>query len=233
MELLSFGKFRLTNPNIRVLGGPLVAIIVLAFLFLFLIENGYTRIFSEVNKLKAATKEEKTLKEKVSLLMEVRKDVLESSDETVIALPYENPGLLMLGQLNKLATDYSLAMSEVSLANETAFGDDARKMEITFEGETLDEKLLVNFLKDIEGLAPVSSVESVALKKGVSGNVTAQVKLLIYWSDLPTTLPSITEPVKELTRTEQDLLNKVTSLSLPQIKTIPATQPVPRENPFQ
>lgn len=230
MERLSLTRLRFVNPNVRALIGPGALSLILVSLFMFLFKNGYSQISRQVTQLRAEMKNEVTLEEKVTILVEV-KSALGSANEVVIALPYKNPGLWALSQLKGAAAANAVAISEIGLVDEREFGESLTKMQIELEAEAAEPGSITAFLKAVEGLAPVTSLDSAAIQEK-SGSVTSEIKLSVYWSELPSTLPPIASPVKELSESERELLDKLSTLTAPEFIDIGPSAPSIRENPF-
>lgn len=232
MELLGTSRLKVMSPNIKALVGPLLAILVLSLLFIISVQGGYNQITLKMGELAAATRNEKVLEEKASILREVRSS-LGNADKTVIALPYKNPGLWMLSQLKAAAEANSLAISDFELVDELKYSEDIAKMQISFSVDGASAGSLLVFIKSVSNLAPISTVDSVDLKQEKDKNPRAEVKLSVYWSEPPSVLPPITSPVKQLTSSEQELLSRLSGLVQPQFTVFPPSVPGQRENPFE
>lgn len=232
MGLLGKAQLRMLSPNIKALLGPVVAILVLFSLFVFSVQKGYGQIKSKLDELNSASENEKTLEEKVSILREV-KSSLGNADKTVMALPYKNPGAWMISQLKALAASNSLILSNLGLANESDFSEGVSKVQISFDAEGQDLVSLLAFMKGVKELAPVSTLDEVDVESQGVKNLSADIRISIYWSPPPTVLPPITTPVKQLTSSEQQLLNSVSALSEPQFTVFSPEPPAQRDNPFE
>src|SRR3989344_4169941 len=58
-------------------------------------------------------------------------------------------------------------------------------------------------------------------------------KSCIDFSSLPTELPPLISPIKELTNEQEELLRKVANLFLPEFNVVLPSQPTDRTNPFR
>ena len=136
----------------------------------------------------------------------------------------------MLAQLSTQAEKHGLTL----LGKKTSVGAPAGKGiargEISFslKGEFQE---IIKFLKDIQTLAPLSSIDKVGVKIE-GGEAIVSTLISIYWSSFPTELPPITEPITELKQEEQTILDRISSLKKPEFITLTPSSPSEREDPF-
>jgi Tfp pilus assembly protein PilO len=232
MSFISSLGRKITSPNTTSLAIPLVFIIVLLFLSFYGGSLAYREVRGNLNTLKEAQKNEKILEQKLSILEELKKGILDQADSSIIALPDKNPGLWAMAHLKSSAQASSLTLSNNKLAQSVS-GEDLSQVEFSssVNGELAS---LINFLKGISNLAPVQIIDKVDLTRGTDGkNVTASLKLSFFYFPLPTKLSQLMEPIKELTAAEKELLNKVAGFTRPEFTTLTPSMPEGRDNPFQ
>ena len=232
MSFISSLGRKITSPNITSLAIPLVFIIALLFLSIYGGSLAYREVRGNLNTLKEAQKNEKILEQKLSILEELKKGILDQADSSIIALPDKNPGLWAMALLKSSAQASSLTLSNNELSQSVS---DESLSQVEFSSSVNGELAsLINFLKGISSLTPVQIIDKVGLTRETDGkNVTASLKLSFFYSPLPTKLPQLMEPIKELTAAEKELLNKVVGLTRPEFTTLSPAMPEGRDNPFQ
>lgn len=230
MEIFGISIKGIVKPNIRVLLLPLLLISFLLIISLVVFKNGVAKISSQLKQLKDARKIESTLQEKINLLQQMGGAVLSQSDLTVIALPENNPALIMLIQLNSLADKYALAITEKQVSMPLEAQGGLSKATITFKtgGELLQ---LTDFIKGMRSLAPLSTLDEVSISKE-AGVLTAEAKISVYFGKFPEELPPLTQPIKALTDGEELIFEKILGLTKPEFIELSPTEPGIREDPF-
>lgn len=206
--------------------------LVVIALFVVVLNNGYSQIRTQLASLKTTRNTENTLKTKFDKLREVSPGVINNSDSVIIALPDKNPGILMVSQMRLFSINNALTLTKVELKDSSKINDQLAKMQLSGEFEMPDLRSAVNFLHSLINSAPVSTLEELSVKSDQTGIRQGEIKISVYWADLPTQLPSLTEPFEELTEEEQNLLTKVAGFTQPEFTTLPPTSPGQRENPF-
>lgn len=221
---------KLLGPNLRIILFPFLAIAALIILIFIVANTGYSRISSRLEELQGVQKDEAVLEQKLEILREIEEGILAQSDVSLIAMPDKNPALWMVGQLNGVAAPNSVYLFENKLRSESK--DDSGLSNIEFETSVRGgQAQILNFLKAINSLAPISTIESVNLEED-KGTLVAELKIKVYWADLPTKLPPLTTPVKRLTTQEEELLANIARLQRPTFTILPPSQPSERQSPF-
>ncbi|MCH7641469.1 hypothetical protein IID22_04705 [Patescibacteria group bacterium] len=230
MEIFGLSIEGTVKPNIRTLAVPVFVVVVLLILAFVIGQTGIRQITSKIKELGESRKVENKLEARATVLERVEGVVLGQADVSIIALPEKNPSLLMLTQLSTQAEKHSLTL----LGKKTRAGAPAGKGitsgEISFSLKG-DLKEIIEFLKDIKTLAPLSSIDEVSVKLE-GGEATVGILLSIYWSSFPTELPPITQPITELKQEEQAILDRISVLQKPEFITLTPSSPSEREDPF-
>ena len=220
------------NPNMRILAFPVLVIVVSISLVIGLAKFGYPRITSLFSELRDAKKSEEMLEERLSILREFRGGAEQSSDITFIVLPDKNPGSWLLSQLKALTPGYALKIgsTEVKKKGENE-GIKSGQMDIQLESDNFTT--VANFLLELDDLAPINTIDEVEIESQ-QGVIGVKLVLNLFWSELPTQLPAISEPLKELSASDQETLRKVLSLKLPIFGRLePEAPQTQRVNPFE
>jgi hypothetical protein len=231
-----YNKINFLSPSVKLLAPYIVLIILLFGLSLYLFQNGYQRVSNEYQSMKKTNEEVSELEEKEITLREIDTSVLGQSDKTVIALPKDNPGTWVISQLKNAADDNELLVGKVNLGVDNNL-DKISGMKLVFELVSEDGNIenVVNYLQTIEKISPITSPLSVVItteeKEGIE-ELNIELTTSVYWSDYPTELPRLTEPVREITQKEQELLNKIISLKIPEFTELDPKDPSARQIPF-
>jgi len=215
--------------NSRVLVGPLALLVVLLLLFVFALRVGIGQIISLSKKVAESKVEEQVLSQKLEILKTSEESALPLADLSLVAIPSENPALIVISQLKNLAGEKGVGLSNIEAKQTAAVASIFHtEIEVTVEGEMGP---LFDFLKGLGSISPLLSLDQVIIRQE-SG--IAKVDALIFgnFAPLPTTLPSITSPLDELTAEEKDILAKISSYSQPVFTEVTPSGPFERVDLF-
>lgn len=232
MDIFGISVKGTIKPNIRILATPVLMALVLVFLTVFIFKNGISRMLDEIKNLEDARKTETILQEKVNILRRIEGVVLSQADISAMAIPERVPSMLMLVQINKLAEKYSINLSskETQIQSRGDVDLPSMRISLTAEGELTG---IVNFLKEIDTLAPISTLDEIEYNQDEGGKINTTISLSIFWGDFPTKIPPITEPIKTLSIKEEKLLEQLADLQKPELIDLKASEPTTRESPFR
>ena len=90
---------------------------------------------------------------------------------------------------------------------------------------------MLEFLKSIDTIAPITLVDKIKINE-VGGTTRAEVSVKSFFAALPTKLPSLTEPLRDLTEAERETLSKISALTQPPFTDIPPSQGEGKIDPF-
>lgn len=231
MVILGISVERVLKPNIRIMTPPIFLAVVLVICSVIVFKNGLASIYSQLKKLEDVDKTLAILQEKVDVLREIQGIVLSQADISVVSLPNRNPSLIMLSQLRNLANQKEVVIVNKSSQTATSGLTELFSMQIklNIEGQFTN---LLSFANDIGKIAPLSTLEEVDIAKSAAG-INSSISMSVYWGDFPTKIPAITEPIKTLTSTENDLLDQLANLTRPDLTDLQASEPSSRDNPFR
>jgi hypothetical protein len=233
MAKFAFPEKRVISPKvIRILSGPILILTFLIVLIIIVIQTGYSRIPTQLEKSKSGKAKERVLSENLSVLRQVQAGVLEQSSACLFALPEKNPSPFTLSLMKRFAEDKSILIEKVKTTNihETQEGISSIRILITAksDGGILPVR---DFIQDFLEAVPISRVDVVELDD-VSDEIGFELELSNYWSGLPEQLPAIDAPIRQLTEKESDLLERVATLERPEFTTLAPAQSTERETPF-
>ena len=224
---------RRLGPDIKILSGPIIVIIMVISLSVVVFKNAYSQVRVKLRQYNEAKQSEVALNEKLNILREVRVGVLDQADATLIALPSENPAALIVSNLRTSASEKVITIKELKIVG-LREDEDIKNMEIKVSTENQEFPSFVSFLKDLVNSAPIQSVKSLEVQKRSIGDnlFSGELEINVYWANLPITLPELTLPIQELTSDQQLVLVKMQSLKKPVFTTLPPQVPKERPNPF-
>jgi len=230
MEIFGLSIKGTLKPNLRVLVVPTILIGSLLIVSVIVIKNGINQISSQVKTLSELSKSEKKLEEKANVLKNMGPIVVDQADQTVIAIPKNNPSVLMLFQLSQLANEKELVVveKEVAVSREDKSGITSSIVTLKAVGQI---EQIIPFLQGIKTLAPLSNIMEVNMKEDKSF-IEIETKVAVYYSDFPTTIPALTQPINKLTKNEEQIYEKISGLKLPDLTQLSPKEPGVREDPF-
>lgn len=200
-------------------------------LFVVLVQNGYQRITSELDDLEVSRKTESLLLQKLSSLREIDSSILDKANVTLIALPESNPSSFFLTHLKRVGGDKSVVFTKLKTVSLSTAGEEISTSEIRLEAEAQDIRSFVDFLQELRKVLPIASIKKVEITNE-NDRMDMDATMVVYWSDLPTQLPPIMEPIRFLDTDEQIILSKIVAFTEPDFVILDPANLTDRENPF-
>lgn len=222
-------KFAL-GPNLKILALPLAASAILIVLVIIFFQIALSKITSQTEEIAKTKKDENVLSAKLSFLSQAESQIGSQSEALTLYLPDKNPALSLIAQIKNLASPYTLTIENIKVGVENKESG-VSKVDINFDVDGPTSAIL-NYLKSLKSAMPITTFSRVKIT-GATEVVRASVTLSGFWSPLLTTIPAISEPIKELTSEEKSLIDQTTSFSRPPFSKITPTNPLPRGNPFE
>lgn len=208
-------------------GIPLAVSVIL----FFVVGNfGISKISAIRSQIKTAQTENNTLTQKVSILETVSATSADTSGAAATALPDSNTSLAVVSQVKNLAVLNTVLLSNIKSSAETKDASGLSKVDVSFDLAGTRQQV-ETYLGAISGLAPVMVVNSIKMNEAGGGLLT-NVVVSSFWSELPKTMPAMTEVVNDLTSDEKAVLSKVEALQPPSFSAVPPSQTGGKANPF-
>jgi hypothetical protein len=216
--------------KMRVMLLPLALLLTMVVLAIIVFKVGVARIGTQRAELRKATKNETILTQKQQVLQTLENSILSYADTVIIAMPDKNPSLIALSQIKILAERDTVSLSNIKIGSRVKDKSGTFKTTILFEVEgTLFQVL--NYFISTKSFAPLSVIERLEIAQA-GGVIRASVNLSVYWVPLPTKLPAISEPIRELSANETNLITELSSLEQPLFSQVLPAAPSARINPF-
>jgi hypothetical protein len=209
---------------------PLALVLAMVVLAIVVFKIGITRISTQRTDLQKATKNETILTQKQQVLRTLENNILSYADTAIMAMPDKNPSLIALSQLKVLAERDALSLGSIEIGGKVKDKSGTSKTTISFEVEGTLSGVL-NYLLSTKSFAPLSIIDRVDIAQA-GGVIRANVDLAVYWVPLPTKLPAISEPVRELSANETNLITELSKLEQPLFTQVLPAAPSARIDPF-
>lgn len=201
-------------------------LIVLGFVVFRLASS---QIPSQQGKLSTQLKKEETLRQKSEILRNLDSNIANQVDITSFALPAQNSAFAVSAQLKRLAAENSVIVTNLRIGAEAKEGV-ISSTDIGFDAEGAMPSVLA-FLEGIGKAAPITLIDKIQINQA-GGSARATVKTKVFWSELPKTLPAISEPLSDLTNEEKEILVKIVGLTPPDFVLLEPEAPRENVNPF-
>jgi len=226
MKRSAFSKYK----PIALPVGAIIAVVVLALLSGNFLMGRINSIRAEMRRLESSNS---VLAQRADTLQSVPFEITDSVTLASQALPPDTPAILATQQLKLLASEFEVSLERFTVTTRKGRdGEELMSSDINFEvsGEFQN---LWNFLNSFGDLVPIINIGSIAVSSSQTV-ATAVVRLQAFSAPFPETLPSITEPIVDLSSAERDTLEFISSFRQPVVRSIPPAPPDQnRVNPFQ
>lgn len=149
---------------------------------------------------------------------------------TVVAVPGQDSTLAALSTVRLLASENGMKIDKIQVGGSAGKEGEIGKSTLSFEiGGPLAG--VVSLLDKLQAAAPITKLSKVGLA-AAGGDVSAELDITAFWSELPTTLPAADSPLADLTASEREILAQLKSLRRARVSGIIPQAPEGRTNPF-
>lgn len=222
----------LPSGDIRSILAALWPLILIIFLSFFLARFVFSKITEQRGVLVSTTRTENILNEKLSILNSVQADAREAATLAAYAIPGTNSAPAVLSQLKSLSSENSVILADIKIGAEAKGKNDLSQVKMQFDLDGAFPQI-ISFLNSLSESLPLIQAESVDISLSASG-VRATVTLVHLFKPFPEKLPPLTEPIKDITATEREILIKLVEFRQPPfVEVVPQAEPITREDPFQ
>lgn len=216
--------------NVIIVAKAVLPFLVVMILFIFVGQFGFGKIAGIREEVATAENEQNILTQKLDILKSIQSTGAGSSNLAVTALPDANPALSVISQIKILAGSSGVTLSEVKAGASTldTTGLSATGVSFNVAGS---EAQVQSFINSISSFAPISIVDKIKISESTPGVSLANVSVKSFWAPFPTKVPAITTAITDLTATEKQTLQGLSSLKQPVFVAIQAA-PGGRADPF-
>lgn len=166
------------------------------------------------------------LQERLDALQAAAPQIESAVNVASVAVPEDNPSVLIVQQLKRASQENSIEISNISvislpsLSQGTGDGSDVQLYQVDFDVSG-QYKAIASFLTSLSKITPLMNLETVYLRaKPLQDLANGQVKLYAYSAPYPTKLPGLTEPLNGLSDAEKETINTLRSFSAPQTTSV-------------
>lgn len=198
---------------------PLIALIIL---FVIVGKFGWSKVGNLRSKIVVAQKDETVLTQKAKLLETISDTLSSGSAISTAVMPQDNSALVVLTQLKILSGTRVVFLSNVKSGAEVKDESGLSRVDITFDLRGTKESVIA-FLKDTGNLAPIVKLNKIKISQAL-GETLATVSVMAFWSELPKTIPSVTDGISDLTPKERATLTEIGKLIQPMFTQLPAAE---------
>ncbi len=226
------GKYKtgLINPNTGLILLPVISIVVMVVVFIIGAKIAYDQISKLRVEIADSNRKINQLNEKYETLRNIGDNILDSKDSAVLALPSENPAILVFSNIRGLIRDNKLSVQKLQLKQSVQKTNIIKSANIDMEMESNFASTSA-FIKNLSQRSPITLTKKLEYMF-TSDNIEAKADIEVYWSDLPTQIPKITEPVNTLDKKDNEVLEKIINFTKPEFIEVDPNGPFDRQDPF-
>jgi Tfp pilus assembly protein PilO len=210
--------------NVMIAIKAISPLIIIVILFVIVGKFGSSQISKIQLQIESARKDNAVLSQKLDILKEVVNIGTDSSNYAVAALPDSNPVIQVLSQIQILAGSQSITLSQLksgSPAIDPTTSLSTVNISFNATGPTSQIK---TFLNSINSFAPITIVDKIKITESAPGVSLASVTVKSFWSPFPTKVPAVTTAIDDLTSSEKQTLQDLSTLTQPVFNQIQPSQ---------
>jgi len=207
---------------------PLAIVVIL---FILVANFGLPKIADVRNQVSTAQNLKTSLTQKLGVLQSFSQNpAVNNVSAASIALPSSDPSPIIVSQLRNATSCCAVTLADVK-AGSSALGSSTLSTVGTTFQVVGTRSGVIDYLHYIQTIAPISIVNSVRISES-AGVDTANVIMVSFWAPFPKVIPSISQPITNLTNSEIAVLNQVASLVQPTVVQGFASEPGVNLTPF-
>jgi len=216
--------------NLQIIYFPALLLIVLLFLSVFSLRIGISKIVKLQDLVNSQKSTELVLEQKEELLRSADGGLFDQANVANIALPEKNPVLFSLYNIKNSGMNGLVELANIKIGSAGMGDSGINKISISFDinGQIMD---VLNGINQLKNVAPLIILDKVDFQ--IEGPLaSASVGVSSFWSPFPGKIPSLTQPLSEMTAGEKEILVSLLSLTRPSFVQLIPQEATERENPF-
>lgn len=190
-----------------------IPLVIVFILFISVGKFGIGKISDLRNEITEGNNTVATLTQKLNILQSISATVAQGSAQASVALPDTNPSLVVISQLKSLAVSNGLAVSGVKSATGPINPSGLGEASITFTVDGPRDAVFA-MLAATANMAPIMVLDKVKISES-AGALRADAVVKSFWAPLPRSIPAVTQPIKDLSQAERQILTDIQSLTQP------------------
>ncbi|MDP3994291.1 MAG: hypothetical protein Q8P91_00480 [bacterium] len=229
-------KISMPFGNFQIIYFPALLLAVLLILSAFSFKIGISKIVKLQDSVNSQKNTELVLQQKEELLRSAEGNLPDQANIASIALPEKNPILFSMYHIKNLGMDGLVVLSDIKVGSVGTGDSGINKISISFDikGQMTD---VINSINKLKNVAPLIILDAADFRivsampiEGTSAD--ANVSVSSFWSPFPDKIPSLTQPLSDITSGEKDILKSLLSLTRSSFDQLLPQGAVERENPF-
>lgn len=214
----------------RLIISSIVPLFVVVVLFILSANFGLTKIRDIRGEVDSAQSDKSILTQKLDILRAISPTAAQQALLVSSAVPDSNVALAVLSQLRILSSQNGVVLVNLKVSSPATDSTGLSRVDVSFEVDGTPQ-LISGFLNNISSFAPLTIVSKLKLTQ-TSGASQALVTVSSFWASFPAHIPTVTQPVTDLTAQEKTTLSKILGLTQPAINATVPTQSGAKINPF-
>lgn len=223
----------LSQKDFKVLAVPIVGVTVVVLLIIFLVNYIYTNYKSQSTQIRELEARKNALEAKVNELEQNSTAVAKFVNSAVLAVPEDNPSLLIYNQVQRASLASDLNLLDLRSSGSAPEEGDVSSYTANFK-TTANANLgnALEFMDEMSRTAPLVKFTGLSLDFEGKEDSELQIDFAGYYALLPATITEIDEPLDKLTDEDIRALNTVSGLLRPAFTSSSPTNTTARPNPF-
>lgn len=215
--------------NLKVILGSILPLIAVLILFAFAGRFGMEKTSETRTKIQTVKENIDALSAKLAILEGV--DATQTQTNTALsALPSRNSSTVVVSQLKILAATQGVTLTNIRGSGEVKDPSGLSRIDVTFDAFGIRPQIM-SFAASMNQIAPIALLDKIKINES-GGGVRAAFQVKSFWSELPKTLPTLTDKVNSLTNSEKELLIEIAKLRQPLFVELPASETAGKAEPF-
>jgi len=221
--------FNKIPQNVKIIINSVFPMLAVLILFAFAGRFGVDKISEMRTKMQTLQNNINALSSKLTILEAVSSS--QSQTNVVLsALPSRNSSIVVVSQLKILAGEQGVTITNIKGGAEIKDPNGLSRVDITFDALGARPQIMA-FAGSIGGIAPLTLLDKIKINES-GGGVRANISVKSYWSELPKSLPSITDQVGTFSNEEKDTITEIAKLTQPLFIELPASDTGGKSEPF-
>jgi len=226
IKKIKFSNFTILNGSIM----PIVYMAILICLFFVFIKVGLDKYITQQKLLREFRVQQNILSQKVNYLTENQSVIKQNTGLVSVALPEKNPALLLIANIKSFQSQVPLLISNIKVTSPSKLGQTKYSLGISFTVEG-DIAGIMDLIGKLNNILPITLINRIMIS-GEGGAYLADIRITTFWENLPQKIPSVTDPIKLMSKDSITLLTKLQGMARPEFTNMSPQSPTTRTNPF-
>ncbi len=231
MKSLTKYKDVMFSADSKKIAVPAFIFIVTFICLIYALSMTITRIKEMRINLNESQKMANVLTEKLESIRRIDKSILDKAELVLFAIPDDEQKIYLFNNVRRIAYDRSLALGSLQFTSSPGILEKLSTSALAITFTVNSESELAAFIESINKGLPVMRVYKLSYKSS-TGQLSGELGVDSFWGDLPDKIPPITEPIKNLSTDEKELLGRLSRYVYPSVIIINPNESSDRQTPF-